>query len=146
MGVVRRLLESLLSCYSLLEVLEPVSFVMTTINIKVQANDNLSKPLHNLSFLKLLSLSILSLLVLRPYMHIQFSYMVSEPRSMEASTNNSQNPSFLSTIQLPLLLLNNMSNLMSIKLDSTNYIVWYTIIRIAIQLFGCVSLSGIFIP
>uniref|UniRef100_A0A2N9J3N2 Retrotransposon Copia-like N-terminal domain-containing protein n=1 Tax=Fagus sylvatica TaxID=28930 RepID=A0A2N9J3N2_FAGSY len=40
--------------------------------------------------------------------------MVSEPTIMDPMANN---PS-------PLLLLNNMSNLMSIKLDSMNYMLW----------------------
>ena len=40
--------------------------------------------------------------------------MVSEPTIMDPVANN---PS-------PLLLLNNMSNLMSIKLDSMNYMLW----------------------
>uniref|UniRef100_A0A2N9ISJ0 Integrase catalytic domain-containing protein n=1 Tax=Fagus sylvatica TaxID=28930 RepID=A0A2N9ISJ0_FAGSY len=52
--------------------------------------------------------------------------MVSEP-SMASSDSNSRtttpNPP-LPTIQAPLLLLSNMANLMSIKLDSTNFIVW----------------------
>jgi hypothetical protein len=39
---------------------------------------------------------------------------------MEAPSTNTPN----SPIQSPLLLLNNMSNLMSTKLDSTNYMVW----------------------
>uniref|UniRef100_A0A2N9IH28 Reverse transcriptase Ty1/copia-type domain-containing protein n=1 Tax=Fagus sylvatica TaxID=28930 RepID=A0A2N9IH28_FAGSY len=40
--------------------------------------------------------------------------MVSEPTIMDPVANNSS----------PLLLLNNMSNLMSIKLDSVNYMIW----------------------
>uniref|UniRef100_A0A2N9FIA1 Retrotransposon Copia-like N-terminal domain-containing protein n=1 Tax=Fagus sylvatica TaxID=28930 RepID=A0A2N9FIA1_FAGSY len=39
---------------------------------------------------------------------------------MEAPSTNPPN----SLTQSPLLLLNNMSNLMSTKLDSTNYMVW----------------------
>jgi hypothetical protein len=39
---------------------------------------------------------------------------------MEAPSTNPPN----SLTQSPLLLLNNMSNLMSAKLDSTNYMVW----------------------
>uniref|UniRef100_A0A2N9EV01 Integrase catalytic domain-containing protein n=1 Tax=Fagus sylvatica TaxID=28930 RepID=A0A2N9EV01_FAGSY len=47
--------------------------------------------------------------------------MVSELRSssMESSTNSAA-----SSNQSPLSLLNNMSNLMSTKLDSTNYMIW----------------------
>jgi hypothetical protein len=39
---------------------------------------------------------------------------------MEAHSTNSPN----SPAQSPLLLLNHMSNLMSAKLDSTNYMIW----------------------
>jgi hypothetical protein len=49
------------------------------------------------------------------------SFMVSEPSTMASSNANSQQIPFT---QSPLLLLSNMSNLMSIKLDSINYIVW----------------------
>jgi hypothetical protein len=51
--------------------------------------------------------------------------MVSEPSMADSSTSNgphSQLP--LPNPPSPLLLLSNMSNLMSIKLDSVNYIVW----------------------
>ena len=51
--------------------------------------------------------------------------MVSEPSMSDSSTSNgphSQLP--LPNPPSPLLLLSNMSNLMSIKLDSVNYIVW----------------------
>uniref|UniRef100_A0A2N9IFR0 Integrase catalytic domain-containing protein n=1 Tax=Fagus sylvatica TaxID=28930 RepID=A0A2N9IFR0_FAGSY len=44
--------------------------------------------------------------------------MVSEP-SMASFASNTN-----TTMQAPLLLLSNMSNLMSVKLDSTNFIVW----------------------
>uniref|UniRef100_A0A2N9GHZ2 Integrase catalytic domain-containing protein n=1 Tax=Fagus sylvatica TaxID=28930 RepID=A0A2N9GHZ2_FAGSY len=40
---------------------------------------------------------------------------------MDSSTNSSLNTN---SIQSPLSLLNNMSNLMSTKLDSTNYMIW----------------------
>ena len=45
---------------------------------------------------------------------------------MDSAPNTSQtNPTPISPIaQSLLLLLNNMSNLMSIKVDSLNYIVW----------------------
>uniref|UniRef100_A0A2N9FWX5 Retrovirus-related Pol polyprotein from transposon TNT 1-94-like beta-barrel domain-containing protein n=1 Tax=Fagus sylvatica TaxID=28930 RepID=A0A2N9FWX5_FAGSY len=48
--------------------------------------------------------------------------MVSKPRSptMESSTT----PVAAASNQSPLSLLNNMSNLMSTKLDSTNYMIW----------------------
>ena len=51
--------------------------------------------------------------------------MVLEPSMVDSSTSNgphSQLP--LPTPPSPLLLLSNMSNLMSIKLDCVNYIVW----------------------
>uniref|UniRef100_A0A2N9H033 CCHC-type domain-containing protein n=1 Tax=Fagus sylvatica TaxID=28930 RepID=A0A2N9H033_FAGSY len=53
--------------------------------------------------------------------------MVSEPSMASSNANsNSHNqfPSQTASIQTPLLLLSNMSNLMSVKLDSTNFIVW----------------------
>ena len=55
--------------------------------------------------------------------------MVSEP--FMASSNTQSNTSFSnnplhssSSMQAPLLILSNMSNLMSVKLDSSNFIVW----------------------
>ena len=50
--------------------------------------------------------------------------MVSEPSMTNSSTSNG--PQNLSSAQTPspLMLLSNMSNLMSLKLDSVNYIVW----------------------
>uniref|UniRef100_A0A2N9GYK4 Reverse transcriptase Ty1/copia-type domain-containing protein n=1 Tax=Fagus sylvatica TaxID=28930 RepID=A0A2N9GYK4_FAGSY len=49
--------------------------------------------------------------------------MVSEPSMADSSTSNGpQSPS--PQLPSPLLLLSNMSNLMSIKLDSLNYMVW----------------------
>jgi hypothetical protein len=42
-------------------------------------------------------------------------------QTMDSSTNSSLNTN---SIQSPLSLLNNMSNLMSTKLDSTNYMIW----------------------
>ena len=58
--------------------------------------------------------------------------MALEPESMASSTPTSTTPSPPQTIATvtatqspsPLLLLSNMSNLMSIKLDYTNYIPW----------------------
>jgi hypothetical protein len=43
---------------------------------------------------------------------------------MDSTTNSAQNVFNTTTSQSPLLLLNNMSNLMSTKLDSSNYIIW----------------------
>jgi hypothetical protein len=49
--------------------------------------------------------------------------MVSEPLMADSSTSNGpQSPS--PQLPSPLMLLSNMSNLMSIKLDSLNYMVW----------------------
>ena len=54
--------------------------------------------------------------------------MVSEPISMASTTASSSSTSTTSTTtmlsQSPLFLLSNMSNLMSIKLDYSNYIPW----------------------
>ena len=59
--------------------------------------------------------------------------MVLEPSmaSSNINPNTNQNrttppnfPSQNALMQAPLLLLSNMSNLMSVKLDSTNFIVW----------------------
>ena len=55
--------------------------------------------------------------------------MVSEPESMASPTPTSTTPSpptpqIITQTPSPLLLLSNMSNLMSIKLDYTNYIPW----------------------
>ena len=58
------------------------------------------------------------------------SFMVSEPlmASSNANSNSHTTPHSFSSqtasMQAPLLLLSNMSNLMSVKLDSTNFIVW----------------------
>jgi hypothetical protein len=43
---------------------------------------------------------------------------------MDSTTNSAQNTLNTATTQSPLLLLNNMSNLMSTKLDSSNYMIW----------------------
>uniref|UniRef100_A0A2N9HXJ7 Integrase catalytic domain-containing protein n=1 Tax=Fagus sylvatica TaxID=28930 RepID=A0A2N9HXJ7_FAGSY len=43
---------------------------------------------------------------------------------MEPTTNSAQNTSNPTPVHSPLLLLNNMANLMSTKLDSTNYMIW----------------------
>jgi hypothetical protein len=54
--------------------------------------------------------------------------MVSEPSMASLSSNTNTTapnpPLQASSIQAPLLLLSNMANLMSVKLDSTNFIVW----------------------
>ena len=59
--------------------------------------------------------------------------MVSEPKSMASTTpantttstnTNLPSPQITTQAPSPLLLLSNMSNLMSIKLDYTNYIPW----------------------
>jgi hypothetical protein len=54
--------------------------------------------------------------------------MVSEPLMASSNTQNhtafSNNPLQSSSMQAPLLVLSNMLNLMSVKLDSTNFIVW----------------------
>uniref|UniRef100_A0A2N9HY44 CCHC-type domain-containing protein n=1 Tax=Fagus sylvatica TaxID=28930 RepID=A0A2N9HY44_FAGSY len=56
--------------------------------------------------------------------------MVSEPSMASSNTQNHtgfSNTSFhssSSSMQAPLLILSNMSNLMSVKLDSSNFIVW----------------------
>jgi transposase InsO family protein len=56
--------------------------------------------------------------------------MVSEPSMASSNTQNHtgfSNTSFQtssSSMQAPLLILSNMSNLMSVKLDSSNFIVW----------------------
>ena len=58
--------------------------------------------------------------------------MVSEPRSMASttptessqSTSNPSSSAHITSSPSPLLFLSNMSNLMSIKLDYTNYIPW----------------------
>jgi hypothetical protein len=43
---------------------------------------------------------------------------------MDSNSNSVQNSLNAAATQSPLLLLNNMSNLMSTKLDSYNYIIW----------------------
>uniref|UniRef100_A0A2N9G177 Integrase catalytic domain-containing protein n=1 Tax=Fagus sylvatica TaxID=28930 RepID=A0A2N9G177_FAGSY len=43
---------------------------------------------------------------------------------MDSNSNSAQNSLNAAATQSPLLLLNNMSNLMSTKLDSCNYIIW----------------------
>jgi transposase InsO family protein len=51
-------------------------------------------------------------------------FMVSEPSMASFSSNTNTTAPNPSSIQAPLLLLSNMANLMSVKLDSTNFIVW----------------------
>ena len=68
------------------------------------------------------------------------SFMVSEPESMASTTlanittstnTNLPSPQITTQAPSPFLLLFNMSNLMSIKLDYTNYIPWrYQLITI----------------
>jgi hypothetical protein len=41
-----------------------------------------------------------------------------------SNTSHTTNPPLQTSLQAPLLLLSNMSNLMSVKLDSTKFIVW----------------------
>uniref|UniRef100_A0A2N9FVX2 Integrase catalytic domain-containing protein n=1 Tax=Fagus sylvatica TaxID=28930 RepID=A0A2N9FVX2_FAGSY len=50
--------------------------------------------------------------------------MVSEPQMADSSTSNGPQPPSSPQFPSPLMLLSNMSNLMSIKLDSLNYMVW----------------------
>uniref|UniRef100_A0A2N9IDE7 CCHC-type domain-containing protein n=1 Tax=Fagus sylvatica TaxID=28930 RepID=A0A2N9IDE7_FAGSY len=50
--------------------------------------------------------------------------MVSEPSMADSSTSNGPQPPPSPQFPSPLMLLSNMSNLMSIKLDSLNYMVW----------------------
>ena len=54
--------------------------------------------------------------------------MVSEPNTMASTTasatTSSSTSNTITPTQSPLLLLSNMSNLMSIKLDYSNYIPW----------------------
>jgi hypothetical protein len=55
--------------------------------------------------------------------------MVSEPSMASSNTQNhtafSNNPlQSSSSMQAPLLILSNMANLMSVKLDSSNFIIW----------------------
>ena len=78
----------------------------------------------------------LSVLLFPPLLHcilFLFSFMVSDPNTMAStatatttSISNTGNPSTSHTIlsQSPLLLLSKISNLMSIKLDYSNYIPW----------------------
>uniref|UniRef100_A0A2N9FSD8 Integrase catalytic domain-containing protein n=1 Tax=Fagus sylvatica TaxID=28930 RepID=A0A2N9FSD8_FAGSY len=46
------------------------------------------------------------------------------PLQWNSTTNPAQNAFNTATSQSPLMLLNNMSNLMSTKLDSSNYMIW----------------------
>uniref|UniRef100_A0A2N9H1V0 Integrase catalytic domain-containing protein n=1 Tax=Fagus sylvatica TaxID=28930 RepID=A0A2N9H1V0_FAGSY len=50
--------------------------------------------------------------------------MVSEPLMADSPTSNGPQPPSSPQFPSPLMLLSNMSNLMSIKLDSLNYMVW----------------------
>jgi hypothetical protein len=50
--------------------------------------------------------------------------MVSEPSMADSSTSNGPKQPPSAQLPSPLMLLSNMSNLMSIKLDSLNYMVW----------------------
>ena len=43
---------------------------------------------------------------------------------MDSTTNPAQNAFNTATSQSSLMLLNNMSNLMSTKLDNSNYMIW----------------------
>uniref|UniRef100_A0A2N9E3A6 Integrase catalytic domain-containing protein n=1 Tax=Fagus sylvatica TaxID=28930 RepID=A0A2N9E3A6_FAGSY len=67
--------------------------------------------------------------------------MVSEPRSstMEPTTNSAQNTSNPTPVPSPLLLLNNMANLMSTKLDSTNYMIWKLQISAILEAYSMID-------
>ena len=87
------------------------------------------------AFQKFLSLSLIFLFfaIVDQSCKLQNSFMVSKPQSMASTTPTEiaqsthttpihTTPTPSTSTQSPLLLLSNMSNLMSIKLDYTNYI------------------------
>ena len=56
--------------------------------------------------------------------------------SMAASTSSSS----VSIVNQPLLLLSNMSNMMTVKLDNTNYIVWKHQITMVLETYSLFEL------
>ena len=81
---------------------------------------DLSKPLHQSYHFESLFLS--KLLDLKHSLCIFLHGIRAEFSTMEPTTNSAQNTSNPTLVHSPLLLLNNNANLMSTKLDSTNYI------------------------
>ena len=61
-------------------------------------------------------------MVSKPEIPVQNSSMVASSSTI-ASSSTTLN-STMNVVNQPLLLLSNMSNLMTIKLDNSNYIVW----------------------
>uniref|UniRef100_A0A2N9F4X6 Reverse transcriptase Ty1/copia-type domain-containing protein n=1 Tax=Fagus sylvatica TaxID=28930 RepID=A0A2N9F4X6_FAGSY len=65
---------------------------------------------------------------------------------MEPTTNSAQNTSNPTPVHSPLLLLNNMANLMSTKLDSTNYMIWKLQITVVLDAYSMLDHLDGFIP
>ena len=55
---------------------------------------------------------------------------------MAASTSSSS----VSIMNQPLLLLSNMSNIMTVKLDNTNYVVWKHQIKMVLETYSLFEL------
>ena len=55
---------------------------------------------------------------------------------MAASTSSS----LVSIMNQPLLLLSNMSNIMTVKLDNTNYVVWKHQIKMVLETYSLFEL------
>nr|POE50235.1 hypothetical protein CFP56_45836 [Quercus suber] len=77
--------------------------------------------------------------------------MVSEPESVTAQTSmaassstmassSTSSSSSVNVMNQPLLLLSNMSNMMTVKLDNTNYIVWKHQITMVLETYSLFEL------
>ena len=57
-----------------------------------------------------------------------------------SSTSSSTSSSSVNVLNQPLLLLSNMANMMTIKLDNTNYIVWKHQITMVLKTYSLFEL------
>ena len=57
-----------------------------------------------------------------------------------SSSSSSSSSSAVNLVNQPLLLLSNMSNMMTVKLDNTNYIVWKQQISMVLETYSLFEL------
>lgn len=67
----------------------------------------------------------------------QTSTMAASNTTMASSSSSS---SAVNLVNQPLLLLSNMSNMMTVKLDNTNYIVWKHQISMVLETYSLFEL------
>ena len=66
--------------------------------------------------------------------------MASTAMPSSSSTMASSSTASINLINQPLLLLSNMSNMMTVKLDSSNYIVWKHQISMVLETYSLFEL------